>query len=85
MILITNAARLPRAPPHRFSHDTAETLSPRKSIVSPACSGRSFSITCITNADIIVPINSSRLIAIGPAFFVPDCFFNSRVSASASE
>ena len=35
MILITNnAARFSRAPPHRFSHDTAETLSPRNSTLS---------------------------------------------------
>ena len=85
MILITNAARLSRASPHRFSHDTAETFSPRKSTVSPAYSGRSFSVIYITNADIMIPINSSMLIVIGLARFITNCFFNFSVNASASE
>ena len=69
MIFITDAARLSRAPPHhRYSHDTADTLSPRKSTVSPAYSGLSFSVICITNADIIIPINSSGLVVIEPAY-----------------
>ena len=85
MILITNAARLSRAPPNRFSHDTTEILSLRKSTVPPAYSGKSFSIFYITNVNIIIPVNSSRFIVIGPAFFVADCLFNSKVGASASE
>ena len=85
MILITNAARLSRASPHRFSLDTAEIFSPRKSTVSPAYSGRSLPVICITNADIIIPINSSMLIVIGLARLVTNCFFNFNVNASASE
>ena len=85
MIIITNAVRLSLAPPHRFSYDTAETLSSRKSTVPPTYSGRSFSVICITNADTIKLINYSRLIVNGPACFVADCLLTSSFSASASE
>lgn len=61
-IIMRIPARLSCEPPHRFTHDTADMMSPRIITDSPSEVGLSTNKICATKAVTIMPHGSNKLI-----------------------